>query len=120
MTKYRMTKEARSLNDEQGPLRLNRLKIHLSGICFTVYSVTGSRCFMVATKVFQSGRSQAVRVPKRYRFRSTEVNVMATPDGLLFTEKAPWDLFREGVAELSDDFMHERIQPALESREFGE
>lgn len=73
---------------------------------------------MVATKVFQSGRSQAVRVPKRYRFQSKEVNVMATPDGLLFTEKSPWELFREGVQDLSDDFMSERLQPALEERDF--
>lgn len=75
---------------------------------------------MWAAKVFQSGRSQAVRVPKRYRFQTKEVNVLATPDGLLFTEKAPWELFFEGVEQLSDDFMLERIQPELEQRDFGE
>jgi antitoxin VapB len=74
---------------------------------------------MTTAKVFQSGRSQAVRVPKPYRFRSREVNVVETPDGLLLTEKEPWQLFREGVDELSDGFMSERVQPVLEERDFG-
>lgn len=73
---------------------------------------------MVTAKVFQSGRSQAVRVPMKYRFRSREVNILATPDGLLLTEKGPWELFREGVNELSGDFMRDRVQPPLEDRDF--
>ncbi len=73
---------------------------------------------MVTAKVFQSGRSQAVRVPMKYRFRSQEVNILKTPDGLLLTEKGPWDLFHEGVHELSDDFMRDRVQPPLEERHF--
>ncbi len=52
---------------------------------------------MVTAKVFKSGRSQAVRVPVKYRFRSSQVNILATPDGLLLTEKGPWELFQEGV-----------------------
>lgn len=71
---------------------------------------------MVTAKVFKSGRSQAVRVPMRYRFHSSEVNVLATADGLLLTEKGPWELFREGVDELSGDFMSDRVQPPLEDR----
>ena len=74
---------------------------------------------MVTAKVFQSGRSQAVRVPMKYRFRSREVNILATPDGLLLTEKGPWELFREGVNELSRDFMCDRDQPPLEQRGLG-
>ncbi len=73
---------------------------------------------MHTAKVFQSGRSQAVRVPKRYRFNSSEVNMQKTPDGLLLTEKSPWELFDEGVSELSDDFMSERLQLPLENRHF--
>jgi len=73
---------------------------------------------MVTAKVFQSGRSQAVRVPKRYRFRTQEVNVLETPEGLLLTEKGPWELFGEGLDELSSGFMSERVQPVLEQRDF--
>lgn len=74
---------------------------------------------MVTAKVFKSGRSQAVRVPMRYRFHAAEVNVLATADGLLLTEKGPWDLFQAGVDELSADFMDDRIQPPLEDRGFA-
>ena len=73
---------------------------------------------MTTAAVFKSGRSQAVRLPKKYRFNCREVYVQPTPDGLLLTAKDPWDLFAEGVAELSDDFMAKRVQPPLESRGF--
>jgi len=71
---------------------------------------------MITAKVFESGRSQAVRLPKRFRFHSREVNVQPTPDGLLLTEKGPWELFDEGVSDLPDDFLSERKQPPLEDR----
>jgi antitoxin VapB len=73
---------------------------------------------MTTAAVFKSGRSQAIRLPKKYRFTCREVYVQPTPDGLLLTEKDPWDLFAEGVAALSEDFMATRAQPPLESREF--
>jgi antitoxin VapB len=71
---------------------------------------------MTTAAVFKSGRSQAVRLPKKYRFHGREVYVQRTPDGLLLTEKDPWDLFSEGVTELSAGFMATRVQPPLESR----
>ena len=71
---------------------------------------------MFTAKVFQSGRSQAVRLPKRFRFHSREVNLQETADGLLLTERGPWELFAEGVEALPDNFMAERIQPPLEDR----
>mgnify|MGYP006120330681 CR=1 FL=1 len=73
---------------------------------------------MITAKVFESGRSQAIRLPKRYRFNSQEVNVHPTPDGLLLTEKEPWELFDEGVSDLPADFLAEREQPPLEDRGF--
>lgn len=71
---------------------------------------------MTTAAVFQSGRSQAIRLPKKYRFRGRQVYVQPTPDGLLLTERPPWDLFAEGVAELSEDFLAVRVQPRLEDR----
>ncbi|MDT8390474.1 MAG: type II toxin-antitoxin system VapB family antitoxin [Lentisphaeria bacterium] len=73
---------------------------------------------MITAKVFQSGRSQAVRLPKKYRFKTSEIRVTRTADGLLLTEKDPWDIFADGVAELSDDFLKPRQQPTLEERDF--
>jgi len=72
---------------------------------------------MTLAKVFKNGRSQAIRLPKEFRVNSKEVYLRRTPDGILITERDPWELFWEGIAELSDDFMAEgRQQPAREER----
>ncbi|HMO49628.1 MAG TPA: AbrB/MazE/SpoVT family DNA-binding domain-containing protein [Kiritimatiellia bacterium] len=73
---------------------------------------------MITAKVFKSGRSQAVRIPQRYRFRTHEVHVQQTAEGLLLTEKTPWELFDEGVGELSGAMLGPRKQPPLERRDF--
>jgi len=69
---------------------------------------------MTTAAVFQSGRGQAIRLPRKYRSHGREVCVQPTPEGLLLTERRPWDLFAEGVAELSEDFLAARVQPPLE------
>lgn len=42
---------------------------------------------MTTAKVFMSGRSQAVRIPKDLRFDTDEVYIRRTPEGLLLTPK---------------------------------
>jgi antitoxin VapB len=56
-------------------------------------------------KVFQNGRSQAIRLPKDFRVESEEVYLKKTPEGFLVIARDPWEIFFEGVDELSDDFM---------------
>ena len=60
---------------------------------------------MTVAKVFKTGRSQAIRLPKEFRVSGTQVYLRRTPEGILITERDPWELFWEGIAELSDDFM---------------
>ncbi len=72
---------------------------------------------MVTAKVFQNGRSQAIRLPKEFRVTSDEVYLKKTPEGFLVIAKDPWELFREGIEELSDDFMKGgRNQPPHQKR----
>jgi len=71
---------------------------------------------MQTARVFMNGRSQAVRIPWRYKLRSNEVYIRKTGNGLLITEKGVWETFMEGVRGVSDDFMAERVQPPLEKR----
>jgi len=72
---------------------------------------------MMKAKVFLHGRSQAIRLPKESRVEGSEVYLKKTREGFLVIPRDPWDLFFEGVAELSDDFMQEdRVQPGLEER----
>lgn len=73
---------------------------------------------MAVAKVFQTGRSQAIRLPKEFRVETDEVRLKRTADGFLVLTKDPWDVFFEGVDQLSDQFMSgERVQPPLESRD---
>lgn len=60
---------------------------------------------MITAKVFQSGNSQAVRIPKEYRIDSDEVTVNRIGKALVLLPKDDlWSLFSEGVREISDDY----------------
>jgi antitoxin VapB len=73
---------------------------------------------MAVAKVFRTGRSQAIRLPKEFRVEADEVHLKRTAEGFLVVTRDPWDVFFEGVEQLSDRFMcGERVQPPLESRE---
>lgn len=42
---------------------------------------------MIYGKVFKSGHSQAIRIPKAFQFHSAEVEIIQKKDGLLIREK---------------------------------
>jgi antitoxin VapB len=67
---------------------------------------------MDTAKIFTNGRSQAVRLPKEYRFDEDEVYIRKWGDMvILYPRKKGWDLFFEAMKEFPDDFMRERMQP---------
>ena len=69
-------------------------------------------------KVFRTGRSQAIRLPKEFRVESDEVLLKRTADGFAVITKNPWEVFFEGVEQLSDTFLEGgRVQPNLETRD---
>ena len=60
---------------------------------------------METAKVFTSGRSQAVRLPKKFRFNADEVVVQKLGDAvILVPEESLWKVFTEGVNGFTDDF----------------
>lgn len=73
-------------------------------------------------KVFQSGNSQAVRLPKDFRFTVDEVEVSREGDALILRPRADrsgrWASLRAAIDRgLSDDFMAEgRGQPDQQER----
>jgi antitoxin VapB len=72
---------------------------------------------MQVAKVFQNARSQAIRLPKEFRVETKEVYLKKMPEGFLVIPRNPWELFFEGVHELSDEFLTSpRRQPRLEKR----
>ncbi len=73
---------------------------------------------MELAKVFENGRSQAVRLPKKYRFQSEEVVVQQLGDAVILVPKdSLWQTFMDGLAGFSDDiFAGGREQGAPEER----
>ncbi len=68
-------------------------------------------------KLFQSGRSQAVRLPKALRFEGEEVIARRFGNGvLLLPVDAPWQLMREALEEFEPGFELQRDQPAQQIR----
>jgi antitoxin VapB len=60
---------------------------------------------MVIAKVFKSGNSQAVRLPKNYRVDADEVVINRIGDLLVLSPKGQlWDFFSEGIEQIGDDF----------------
>ena len=67
---------------------------------------------MQIAKVFQSGRSQAVRLPKACRFDVDEVFVARLDDMvILYPKDKGWELLERGIERFTEDFMAERDQP---------
>ncbi len=68
---------------------------------------------MVATaKVFKNGASQAVRLPKEFRFNVDQVCVKRIGSAvLLFPRQAAWALMADALGQADDDFMAQRRQP---------
>jgi antitoxin VapB len=63
-------------------------------------------------KVFKNGASQAVRLPREFRFDTDEVYIKRVGSAvLLFPKDAAWDLMGEALGRMDDDFMVERSQP---------
>lgn len=69
---------------------------------------------METAKVFISGNSQAVRLPKEYRFSGTEVGIRKIGNiAILFPIDKAWETFLDGLNGFSDDFMSDgrQLQP---------
>jgi antitoxin VapB len=64
---------------------------------------------MAVAKVFQSGNSQAVRLPKEFRFDEDEVVIKKVGDAvMLFPKRYSQDVLKEALDELDPDFQLER------------
>ncbi len=71
---------------------------------------------MTATaKIFKNGQSQAVRLPKEFRFENLdEVFIKKLGDKVILIpkdSKSAWQSMFESLDDFSDDFMQERVQP---------
>ena len=92
----------------------------MTAIYTTIYTAMERRVMtMMTAKVFENGRSQAVRLPKECRFSSDEVMVNRVGDiVMLFPKTNKWDSFVRALDMFSDDFMKDgRADDAFQERE---
>ena len=75
---------------------------------------------MDTAKIFTNGRSQAVRLPKEFRFEGSEVMVTRLGSAVvLLPKERGWDVLSEALAGFTDDFMEHREQPPLQNRDLN-
>jgi antitoxin VapB len=73
---------------------------------------------MKAARLFKNGQSQAVRLPKEFRFKGDRVLVKRVGNALvLLPLKEPWTPLFESLSQFSKDFMENRRQPNQKPRE---
>jgi len=74
---------------------------------------------MQKAKLFQNGRSQAVRLPKEFQFNGEDVYIKKHGKAvLLVPHDQAWEVFLEGLDGFSDDFMKDgREQGKNQERE---
>jgi len=71
---------------------------------------------MIATaKLFQNGQSQAVRLPKEFRFDNLKEVFIKKINGIVVlipkSDKTIWDSMFDTLDDFSDDFMQTREEP---------
>ena len=73
---------------------------------------------MKTARVFRSGNSQAVRIPKEFRLEGEEVEIQKRGGVLILRPtKKSWVALTESLGKFSDDFMEDgRNQPPAQKR----
>ena len=71
---------------------------------------------MQTAKIFENGRSQAVRLPKEFRFDTSEVYIQKIGEAvMLYPKESIWENFIEGLNGFSDDFMENGREESIAS-----
>ena len=73
---------------------------------------------MQTAKIFINGRSQAVRLPKEFRFSGNDVFIKKIGNIVILVPKDdPWASLANSLDQFTDDYMETRDQPPEGSRE---
>lgn len=72
---------------------------------------------MDTAKLFMTGRSQAVRLPKEYRFEGQEVLIKRVGDAVVLLPRTrSWDALIDGLSLFEPGFRIERDQPEKQQK----
>jgi antitoxin VapB len=74
---------------------------------------------MKTAKVFKSGNSQAIRLPREFRIAAEEVKIFKRGKQVILEPiESTWDSLFESLREFPEDFMKNgRNQPVMQKRE---
>lgn len=73
---------------------------------------------METAKLFQNGQSQAVRLPREFRFQGDEVYIKKIGNTVVLVPfENPWQTWLDSLNLFSADFMETRNQPEQQMRE---
>jgi len=73
---------------------------------------------MQTAKVFKSGNSQAIRLPKEFRVNTSEMLISKDGDKIILTPKPKsWHEFFINTPDVSEDFMDNRNQSPPQVRD---
>ena len=74
---------------------------------------------MQTVKVFKSGNSQAIRIPKEFSIDENELYIQKVGKSIILTSKDDlWSTFEESLDKFSDDvFKNGREQPKQQERD---
>ena len=87
-------------------------------IYILVSTKINGRCTMQTAKIFINGRSQAVRLPKDFRFSGNDVFIKKIGKMVVLLPKDdPWSSLVNSLDQFTEDFMNNRNQPNQDSRE---
>ena len=73
---------------------------------------------MKTAKIFKSGNSQAVRIPKEFQLEGDEVEIQKKGEVLVLRpKKKSWAALVQSLRKFTDDFMEKgRSQPPVQKR----
>jgi antitoxin VapB len=93
-------------------------RLDMKGKYVYTYSLYVSGHEMKTARLFRNGQSQAVRLPKEFRFEGDFVYVKKSGNAvILLPAKGIWNSLINSLDQFSDDFMIERNQPETQARE---
>jgi antitoxin VapB len=96
-----------------------RMTYHMKAyILASIYYHATRRHGMNTARIFKSGNSQAVRLPKGFQIEGAEVYIKRIGRSVLLIPKDdPWASLTGSLDKFSEDFLEERAQLPLEARE---
>jgi len=87
--------------------------------CVYTYVYTWKGIPMKTAKIFKSGNSQAVRIPKEFQLEGDEVEILKRGETLVLRpKKKSWAALIQSLKKFTDDFMENgRNQPPVQKRD---